>query len=40
MDQTSSLPLGIAQATTTGLAALTATVLILVIKRRKRKQGG
>jgi hypothetical protein len=40
MNQTSSLPLGIAQGTTTALAALTAIVLILVIKRAKREQGG
>jgi DHA1 family bicyclomycin/chloramphenicol resistance-like MFS transporter len=40
MNQTSSLPLGIAQVTTTALAALTAIVLILVIKRARREQGG
>jgi DHA1 family bicyclomycin/chloramphenicol resistance-like MFS transporter len=40
MNQTSSLPLGIAQGTTTALAALTAFILIFVIKRAKREKGG
>jgi len=40
MSQTSSLPLGIAQGTTTALAALTAIILIFVVKRAKREKGG